>query len=433
MSWHSIVRKGKTSLIRLRGLQHQLTGRFSRPDLLGTPETPLIAAARRGHVVTVERILLQGANPDEKDTRGRTALHDAVSCGHTETAACLLTYGASPGIADDQDRYPLDVDLIGPQALHAIRQRYHRYRAQAHTTVSSGSALAETLAREIDRRGIAKVSGLIEPNRLARLREEFKTFVENLQNKLAEGRGVYRNYDEEEHLWAKDLAYVCNNAFKYSQELVRLCCNETLLETANIYIGKPAFIQRGIAMRYLPNRSTTNDMFGWHHDMEDKRCKMMILLTDLGGSDQHMSYVPGSHKLFHPYEMFFENRCSLGYCRKKMHEIEIYDAVGRAGDIFLFDSNGAHRGNRKEAASVRDVFIVEYSADPSQIWGGDVDRSLIDHIRLRGHNPFQRLLTVEKTWQRPFTRKFPTWVENLPHVDRWLGPPANVSVPRRSH
>lgn len=316
----------------------------------------------------------------------------------------------------------------GPEALHAIRQRYHRFRPQANASVRSGSALAETWANELDRRGIIKVSGLIGPDRLARLRDEFESFVQNLESRLAEGRGVYRNYDEEEHLWTKDRAYVSNNAFKYSPELVRLCSNETLVETANLYAGKPAFIQRGIAMRYLPSSSTANDMFGWHHDMEEKRCKIMILLTDLAASDQHMSYLLGSHKLFHPYTMFFKNRCSLNYCRKQMLKIEIYDAVGQAGDIFLFDSNGAHRGNRKESARVRYVFIVEYSADPSEIWGGDIDRSIFDDTPRQGHNPFQRLLAAEKKWGQLFTRKVPSWVENLPHVERWLQPPVKARL-----
>ena len=33
-------------------------------------------------------------------------------------------------------------------------------------------------------------------------------------------------------------------------------------------------------MRYLPSAPTQNDMFGWHHDMEEKRFKVMILRKD---------------------------------------------------------------------------------------------------------------------------------------------------------
>jgi hypothetical protein len=304
--------------------------------------------------------------------------------------------------------------------LHAIRQRYHRLRTSESSLGWLASEQAQNWVADLDRKGIIKVSGLIAPEALTCLRNDFQKFIQNLENKLARGEGVYKHYDEEEHWWPNDRAYVSNNAFKYSAQLAQLCCNEALLACANLYLGKTPFIQRGIAMRYLPSRSTTNDMFGWHHDMEERRFKMMILLTDVDAGGQHMSYVLGSHKLFHPYEMFFKNECSLKYCRKHLPEINIYDAIGKAGDIFLFDSNGAHRGNRREATGVRDVFIVEYSADRSELWGGDIDQSLFDDMALRAPNPFARMMAVEKKWNLPVTRQAPTWIENLPHVDRWL-------------
>jgi hypothetical protein len=102
-----------------------------------------------------------------------------------------------------------------------------------------------------------------------------------------------------------------------------------------------------------------------------------------------MSYVVGSHTLFHPYRMFFKNACDLSYCRRHLPNIEIYDATGKAGDIFLFDTNGAHRGVRRETGSVRDVYLVEYNASTSNVWGGDVAPNL-DDVPL-GHNPFERM------------------------------------------
>jgi hypothetical protein len=244
-------------------------------------------------------------------------------------------------------------------------------------------------------------------------------FVDSIDRRLACGEGSYRHYDEEEHFWPADRAYVTNNAFKYSPDLVRLCCNASLVEAANHYLGKRAFVQRGVGMRYLPVATPDHDMFGWHHDMEERRFKVMVLLSDVSESDQHMSYVIGSHQLYHPYTMFFDNVCSLEYCRRHLEKIEIYDAVGLAGDVFVFDSNGAHRGNRRPTARVRDVFLVEFTGDRSDVWGGDVDPRLLETIGTED-NPFERMVTAEKKWNRPTTRQAPTWVENLPHVERWV-------------
>lgn len=173
-------------------------------------------------------------------------------------------------------------------------------------------------------------------------------------------------------------------------------------------------------MRYLPLAERSNDMFGWHHDMEEKRFKVMILLTDVGPDDQHMSYVLGSQKPFHPYEMFFKNAYPLKRVRKLLPEIKIFDCTGKAGDMFLFDTNGSHRGRRRETGRVRDVFLVEYSADRTGTWGGDVDLSAFDGLALPGYNPFDRILAAQKKWDQPLTRQAPTWVESLPNVEAWL-------------
>jgi hypothetical protein len=332
------------------------------------PATPLIAAARRGDTSALRRLIDAGAIPDAASARGRTALHDAAARGRTEAAAYLLACGASPHVPDRRGRRPFDTDNTPLAVLHGIRQHYHRRRTLDAATERRASSQARNWARELETTGIVKVSGLVEPAVLAHMRSDFARFIEHLEARRAQGTGLYKHYDEEEHFWEKDRAFVSNNAFRYSDALARFCCTPPLVEAAQLYLGRTPHIQRGGAMRYLPSPKTNNDMFGWHHDMEEKRFKIMLLLTGVGGSGQHMSFAAGSHRLMHPYEMFFSNTCSLEYCRDRMGDRPIVDAVGEAGDVFIFDSNGAHRGNRSEAADVRDVFMVEYTADCSHIW-----------------------------------------------------------------
>ncbi len=380
----------------------------------------LLDAAGRGDAETVESLLQQGADPDVRSAQGETALHLAVGHGHAQAAACLLAYGADHRLVDQSGHTPLSLNYTNLSTLHAIRQRYHRFPTPDRAGATPCSQQAIDWAGELDRKGFLRLPGLIEPTMLACMQSDFEAFARNLEAKVARGEGCLQHYDDEEHWWPKDRAYVSNNAFKHSRQLVKFCCHEPLLEIANLYLGKVAYIQRGVAMRYLPSESTDNDMFGWHHDMEDMRLKVMILLTDVGEHDQYMSYVVGSHKIFHPLVMFLKNKCSLEYCRKQLGQIEIDHTIGRAGDVFLFDSNGAHRGNRRPQANIRDAFFVEYTADKSDIWGGDVPRDVFDDLPLRGANPFERMMAVEKKWNLPVTRKAPTWIENLPRVEAWL-------------
>ncbi|HYD49671.1 MAG TPA: phytanoyl-CoA dioxygenase family protein [Terriglobales bacterium] len=383
----------------------------------------LIAAAARGDTATLEPRLVDGADPNCKDEHGATALHRAVEGGHAQAAACLLAYGADPEIADQDGLYPLSLSYTTVETLHAVRQQYRRFRKSTATRPTSPQV--EAMATELARNGIVKVSGWVEPQELATMKQEFEQFARNLEDKLGRGEARYRHYDEEEHYWPNDRAYVCNNAFKYSRQLIRWCCRPSLIELSNHYLGRRAMISRGVAMRYLPSAPTDHDMFGWHHDIEDQRLKIMILLTDVGEQDQAMTYVLGSHRLLHPYEMFFRNTCSLEYCRAHLPSLEIFRTTGTAGDVFLFDSNGAHRGNRREAGEVRDVFMVEYASDRCDLWGGDISTAAFDGLRLDAGNPFEPMMSVPKKWNGAHTRSYPAWIEQLPLVESWLAPLTN--------
>ncbi len=381
---------------------------------------PLVAAAAAGQTARVEALLDGGAPIDACNARGQSALHLAARCGRIDTAALLLARGASRRLQDARGRRPLDPANVDPERLHRIRQALRRMplRGDDPLALSFGPEGDPWIA-QLRRDGIVRIPGLVPPDQLAALQAEFVGFVDAIEQTRAQGGGEKRSYDEEEHYWPDDRAWISNNAFKHSPAPARLFCDPRLMALARSYFGRHAFLTRGVAMRYLPLEERHKDMFGWHHDLEDRRLKALVLLTDLPASGQVMRYVRGSHVLQHPYRMFFRNGVPLDYCRRALGRPLIFETTGRAGDVFFFDSNGVHRGNRRPDAPTRDTFFVEYGIDASNIWGGDPPRALVEALSTPENAPFAELIAADKKWQRPQSRRHPSWIENLYGIDAW--------------
>jgi hypothetical protein len=92
----------------------------------------------------------------------------------------------------------------------------------------------------------------------------------------------------------------------------------------------------------------------------------MILFTPVGEGDQYMTYLKGSHRCVHSRFRTIENSRFLESEVAAMSHLERMKCTGPAGSVFLFDSNGLHRGNRSHGA-VRDSMIPCYNAGRS-IW-----------------------------------------------------------------
>lgn len=379
----------------------------------------LFQAAEQGDGLSIRTLIREGVSVNAQDDLGRTVLHHAAKSALPRISALLLALGANVDVCDATGRRAFDPDNISPQKLHRIRQLFQRLQTHNYRQTNGIPELILKIASRLDQDGIVKVSGLIEPEAVDRMRGGVARFISDLKELLAQGKGVKQHYDEELHWCPNDKAFISNNAFKYLPDLVEFCFNPALLTMVNLYLGKPSFVSRGVIVRYPPSPSSDQRAFNWHHDMEDKRLKIMVLLTDIGPEDQFMSYIAGSHKLFHPLEMFRQNSYPLDYCRAQLGETRIVNSIGKAGDIFLFDSNGSHRGVRTAKGALRDAFFVEFATNWSQVWGGDIDTALVQRLSQGKNNPFHRMQTVEKKWNQPATRKIPGWVDTLQRYDTW--------------
>jgi hypothetical protein len=391
-------------------------------------DTPLIAAVRQGRLDEVERLATSGLDLDAANARGETALHVATRTARADIAGCLLSHGADHGGVDARGRRALDPDTTDVDVLHAVRQHYQRYRFPDVRDARPDDPIVSRCVGELDAKGIVRL-GAIDPALLAQLRADFADFVADLDVRIESDGAVREHYDQEAYFWSEDRAYVTNNFFRYSAALAGMACSSPMVDIARLYLGKPAFVQRAVAMRYLPAESDGHHMFRYHHDLVDKRMKMMILLTDVGPDDQFMSYATGSHSLFHPYSMFRANACPLEYCERHLGAVEIFRTLGAAGDVFLFDSNGAHKGNRSPGGRTRDALFVEFSAASTPQFGGDIPPEVFEDHPLVETNPLYVMAHAPKAWEaRTERRSNPTWVEDLPRPSTWVwNPPGSPS------
>lgn len=90
----------------------------------GTGDTALHVVTKRRDLVWLQFLLAKGADPDQKDSQGNTALMDAVRIGFSEGVQELVSSGAKVEIANDSGETPLIVavqahDLVTVRTLLA--------------------------------------------------------------------------------------------------------------------------------------------------------------------------------------------------------------------------------------------------------------------------------------------------------------------------
>lgn len=356
-----------------------------------------------------------------------SALHDAVRRGEHRRAATLLAEGADPDACDASGHGALDPAFTDLDTLHRIRQEYQRLPRAPYGDATRLEGPASDLVQALRRDGIVKLPGFVPATELRRLRHDFSRWLRRMRlaRLLRPGSVRKGHYDSRAYWHAKHRAYVTNDALAESPTLGQLCQDPVLREAAGFYLEKPPHVKRIYAMHYLRAPAMAGQQFGWHHDMEDRQLKIMVLLSEVGPGDQPMSYVLGSHRSFRPYENFLRNKLDFESDAGDLERTDVFDTLGAAGDVFLFDSNGMHRGNRSRGRA-RSALFVELTADANldNVWGTDARGVPLRDPAPDGSHPLRRFLEVTPKWKRVTgqpRRKRPTWAESLETPAAWLG------------
>jgi hypothetical protein len=306
-------------------------------------------------------------------------------------------------------------------ALHPVRERLTRL-PDPWFLMANAAPLASPYREhleELRRDGVTRLSGQVPPAALAELRRSFETFVRRLDAAAASQAAAQGDVTEsEEYLDAASRQYSSNDPFTFSRALLEVCLKPELATLINRYLGKTAYITQGVALRIGPNPSTGFGSFQWHHDAWGKRINMMIVLTEVGEGDQHMTYAKGSHRLRHSYDKYANSRFSQEEFAERCSHMEVLNCYAKPGDIYIFDSNGIHSGNRTNGRT-RDTFIIEYSRLAHTIWAHRIPPEFLRGFSEKQLEPLSWILRQDRS-KRPLAPTVNSWVGQLLRVDKWL-------------
>jgi excisionase family DNA binding protein len=127
---------------------------------------PLVEAAFEGDMVRVQALIEEGADVNERDASGRTALMIAANRGHTYVVQLLLERGADANARDNQGLTALEAaESRGFQRIVSLLSKFIAYPAQQEAGSnwqSNASASRLSLHRAVDEGDFSALLSLIE-------------------------------------------------------------------------------------------------------------------------------------------------------------------------------------------------------------------------------------------------------------------------------
>jgi hypothetical protein len=304
--------------------------------------------------------------------------------------------------------------------VHPIREAAVRVPDPAYMLTSAAlPAPYDEHLRELKRHGITRLSGQIAPHTLATLQRDFAT---NFIAPLDAGGATPATYQgditlSEAYVDPAAGVYSSNEPFTISRALLEVCLKPELVALINGYLGKRAYITQAVALRIRPHPESGFGSFQWHHDAWGKRINLMIILTEVGEDDQHMTYAKGSNRLHHAYGKFLNSRYSAEEFKKHCAGMEVLKCVAKPGDIYVFDSNGLHSGNRSTGRA-RDTFIIHYTRVWQAVWAHRIAPEFLAGFSDEQLKPLAWILRQDRA-RRPLAPPNNSWVDGLLHPGQW--------------
>jgi len=267
-------------------------------------------------------------------------------------------------------------------AAHIAREMAYRRPRSFGTTDAVTSAQPEraaALAGELARKGIVTLADYLVGERLGRAQAAFEAMVARIQagrngpEKISPPGYLPQTVYLEDETNPEARTICANNPFRHAPEFLNLSTDPLILEIVARYLRRPFYLQQSIASRYLPMPPKDFGSFQWHHDAWGRKVNVMFLFTDVGDKDQHMTFIEGSHLHYHDLDRCRNSRFEGHEVDRMFPGAKRVRCTGSAGTVFIFDSNGMHRGNRSTGRH-RDTLITNFNAG-RYVWEFEVPAS----------------------------------------------------------
>lgn len=235
------------------------------------------------------------------------------------------------------------------------------------------SAESDRIAADLARDGIAHLPAFVAADVLSRIRRHLEGAP--LRERFPPCRGEFAldAVPENVHVAEYSIAHILRSA-----DVLALANHPSLLSAAGRYLGcKPTISSMSIWWS-LPADGSAQEAENYHRDVDDWRfVKFFLYLTDVDAAAGPHRFVRGSHRRgnFLRVRRFTDAEVARGYPAADLLEI-----TGKAGDAFLEDTFGLHKGQPPLAAR-RLLLQVEYSVSPIAVYAYDpvpVDSAQVD-------------------------------------------------------
>ncbi|MEM7203075.1 MAG: phytanoyl-CoA dioxygenase family protein [Planctomycetota bacterium] len=281
-----------------------------------------------------------------------------------------------PSVLRRARRVLTDVAFCWSERLSRVPNPAVRFRQAVSSALPGAQAIVEALRRD----GVAVVPEYIRGERLREAQAQFDAMVGHIRQappaveRAAPPPRTHVRF-RVHSVFEEEGVVECLNPFAYSPALLGVAVDDLLREVVERYWGKRCMLSQASACRYAPAAPCEYGSFGWHHDSLGKRVSVMLILTDVGEDDQHMTYLKGTHNIVHPLSKSYRNWTN------QMDQFSAYEPIkctGKAGTLFFFNPNGMHRGNRRETV-VRDSVVTSYCYGYYN-WPFDVPRAFAETL-----------------------------------------------------
>lgn len=226
-----------------------------------------------------------------------------------------------------------------------------------HSHVDERSA---QLCAKLQRDGIAELPTFVDASIVQRIRAQLENLP--LRERFAARRDGFTLDKVPTNVHVAEYA---TEDILACPDVLKIANHPTLLDAAALYLGCKPTISSLSVWWSLPADGTAQEAENYHRDVDDWRfVKFFLYLTDVDDDSGPHCFVRGSHRTSNFLRI---RRISDQEIRKAFPQQDLLRINGRAGDAFLEDTFGLHKG-QPPLRSRRLLLQVQYSICPIAVY-----------------------------------------------------------------